>query len=189
MNLKYVKVMFGQTSGADKNLKYKINKVNIANNWNPNKKDPKEMGGFNFGVEDKILRWLVRGDTLYEVEIPNDAEVIEVENESTPHGVFRSNKIILRNPLKITDELAMELYQKQTLPEKSYYKTIAGLAVRGHKKTAMQIIKDKVNKDNIDLVLKEVNDFLTKGASVSQGNQQLIKEVLEQLNKIKEKVS
>ena len=183
---KYVKVMFGQISGADKNLHYKLNEINIASNWNPNEKDPKEMGGFNFGVEDKILGWLVRGDTLYEIEIPEDAEVIEVENEFTTHGVFRSNKIILRNPVRITDKLAMKLYKKQTLPEKSYYKTIADLAVRGHKNTAMQIIKDKVNKDNIDLVLKEVNDFLTKGASVSEGNQQVTNETLEKLNKIKE---
>ena len=55
MNQKYVKVMFGQISGADKNLHYKLNEINIASNWNPNEKDPKEMGGFNFGVEDKIL--------------------------------------------------------------------------------------------------------------------------------------
>ncbi len=30
------------------------------------------MGGFNFSTEDKILRWLVRGDTLYDVIIPED---------------------------------------------------------------------------------------------------------------------
>ena len=34
-------------------FEYKIDEVNIANNWNPNSLDPEEMGGFNFGTEDK----------------------------------------------------------------------------------------------------------------------------------------
>ena len=34
------------------------------------------MAGFNFEIEDKILRWLHRGDTIYNVDIPNAAEVI-----------------------------------------------------------------------------------------------------------------
>ena len=64
---KYLKVMFGN-KGV--NFEYKINEVNIANNWNPTTYEPKEMGGFNFSTEDKILRWLVRGDTIYDVEVP-----------------------------------------------------------------------------------------------------------------------
>lgn len=32
-----------------------------------------------------------------------------------------------------------------------------------YKKTAMQIIQDKVNKDNIDLVLEEWNNFIEHG--------------------------
>lgn len=35
MKMKYLKVMFGQTSGADSKLSYKIDEVNIADNWNP----------------------------------------------------------------------------------------------------------------------------------------------------------
>ena len=89
---KYLKVMF-ENKGVD--FEYKIGEVNIANNWNPNTYDPKEMGGFNFSTEDKILRWLIRGDTIYNVEVPIDAEIIDCPSESAPHGVFRSNKIIL----------------------------------------------------------------------------------------------
>ena len=80
------------------------------------------MGGFNFSTEDKILRWLVRGDTIYDVEIPGDADIVDCINESAPHGVFRSNKIIIKNPRKVDDEYAMELYLKSDLPEKSYFK-------------------------------------------------------------------
>ena len=117
---RYLKVMFGN-KGV--NFEYKINEVNIADTWNPNTYEPKEMGGFNFSTEDKILRWLVRGDTIYDVEIPEDAEIIDCPSESAPHGVFRSNKIILTNPRIVTDELAMNFYLKSNLPEKSYYKS------------------------------------------------------------------
>ena len=75
---KYVKVMFGSKSGANKNINYKIDEVNIADTWNPNTFDPKEMGGFNFSTYDKVFRWLIRGDTIYDVEIPNDAEIINL---------------------------------------------------------------------------------------------------------------
>ena len=33
---KYVKVMFGTTSGAKNDLDYKINEVNISSNWKSN---------------------------------------------------------------------------------------------------------------------------------------------------------
>ena len=59
----------------------------------------------------------------------------------------------------VTDEMAMELYIKSTIPEKSYYKAIAGLAIRGHINTALKIIEDKVNKENVNKVIREYEDF------------------------------
>ena len=181
---KYLKVMFGTSSGAKKDLNYKIDEVNIATNWNPNSNDQKEMGGFNFSTEDKILRWLVRGDTIYDVEIPSDADIIDCESESAPHGVFRSNKIILHNPKKVTDEMALDLYKKSNLPEKSYYKSLAGCMVRGYKNTCLNIIKDKVNKDNIDLVLSEIDDF-TRPYKSNDSENKVFDDVMDILNKIK----
>lgn len=35
--------------------------------------------------------------TKYDVAIPDDAEIIDCESTSAPHGVFRSNKIIITN--------------------------------------------------------------------------------------------
>lgn len=184
-NEKYVKVMFGLTSGAN-GFKYKLNEVNIADNWNPKKEDAKEMGGFNFSVENKILRYLIRGDTIYDVELPTDAEVIDCPSSSCPHGVFRTNKIIIKNPHHITDEVAFDLYKKSNLPEKSYYKSLIGCAIRGNINTAKQIIKDKVNKENIDLVLNEVNDFLSPGYYWDKkGDEKAVNEVLNILNNIK----
>lgn len=160
--MKYLKVMFGNKSNANETgYEYKINEINIANKWNPKATDPKEMGGFNFSVEDKIIRWLVRGDTIYDVEVPKDAEIIDVPHPTTPHGVFRANKIIISNPRKVTDEMAMEFYKKSTIPETSYYKAMVGCAIRGYMQTALQILNDKVNEKNIDLVLEEFKDFCT----------------------------
>ena len=158
--MKYLKVMFGNTSGANSNLEYKINEVNIAENWNPNADNSKDMGGFNFSNEENILRWLVRGDTLYDVTIPDDAEVVVADNPSTPNGVFRSNKIILSNPRRVTDEVALELYRKSNMPEKTYYKSLIALAILGCRNTCIELIKDRINRDNIDLVLSEISDFI-----------------------------
>lgn len=121
-NKEYLKVMFGENSDADSGVKYKIGEVNIATHWNPKAYNPKDMGGFNFSVEDKIIRWLVRGDTIYKVTIPDDAEVIDCPSESAPHGVFRTNKIILSDPQEVTDSMALEFYKKSNLPTKSYLK-------------------------------------------------------------------
>lgn len=156
---RFLKVMFEDKSKAGNGFKYKVGKVNIANKWNPREIEPKKMGGFNFSTEDKILRWLVRGDTIYNVTIPKDAEIIDCPNEVAPHGLFRSNKIIISNPQKITDEMAMEFYRKANLPEKSYFKAMYGVAIRGHINTAIQIFKDKIDKKNIDIALEEFEDF------------------------------
>lgn len=51
-----------------------IDEINETDNWHPETKDAKEIGEFNFSMEEKILRWLTRDDTLYDVIIPNDKE-------------------------------------------------------------------------------------------------------------------
>ena len=111
---KYVRVMDGAKSNAG-GFEYKLDEVNIAKLWNPSTMEPDKMGGFNFGTEDKILRWLHRGDTIYDVDIPNDAIVILCYESK---GVYRSNKIIVSNPKKITDDLVLDLYKKTTLSNK-----------------------------------------------------------------------
>ena len=181
---KYLKVMFGN-KGAD--YEYRIDEINVSNNWNPNTFDPEKMGGFNFSTEDKILRWLIRGDTLYDVVIPDDAEVVDCPSESAPHGVFRSNKIIITNPRIVTDDIAFDLYLKSNLPEKSYYKALAGCAIRGYRNTCLSIIEDKVNCDNIDLVLNEIHDFVSpfNSNSTTVDGYGVYNEVMEILNKIK----
>jgi len=157
---KYVKVMFGTTSGADKKLEDKINEVNIANNWNPNAEKGRDFGGFNYTTEDCILRWLHRGNIIYDVEIPEDAENVRLEGATV---IYRTNKIILKNPRQIDDEIALHYYNISNIPEKSYYKALGAVAIMNYKNTALQILKDKVNKSNIDDVIEEWNDFINHG--------------------------
>ena len=114
MSNKYVKVMFNTKSGAS-DFVYKVNEINVSNNWNPNEKKGRNFGGFNYTTEDCILRWLHRGDTIYDVEIPKDAENIKVEGATT---IYRTNKIIINNPRKVTDDMALEFYKISNIPEK-----------------------------------------------------------------------
>lgn len=67
--------MFKDISGANIDVIYKVDEVNISKNWNPSLKDPDKMGGFNFTTYDSVIRWVCRGDTLYDVIIPEDAQL------------------------------------------------------------------------------------------------------------------
>ena len=78
----------------------------------------------------------------------------------------------------------MRLYKVSNIPEKSYYKALAGLAIRGCIETCKLLIKERVNKDNIDLVLSEINDFTTPN-EYNHGNQKVYDEVMKILTEIK----
>ena len=103
---KFVKVMYGTTSGAKSDFNYKIGEVNISNNWNLKADNPRDFGGFNYCSEESILRWLHRGDTIYDVDIPEEAEVVQIEGATT---IYRTNKIIIKNPRKVDDEEVVHL--------------------------------------------------------------------------------
>ena len=114
--MKYVKVMDGLKSNAG-DFEYKLGEVNIANNWNPNADNPKDFGGFNYADEKCILRWLHRGTYIYEVEIPADADNVKLDGATT---IYRTNKIIINNPKKVDDDLALYfmkylIYQKNLI--------------------------------------------------------------------------
>ena len=48
------------------------------------------FGGFNYCDETCILRWLHRGDTIYEVEIPDDVESVRLEGATI---IYRAIKL------------------------------------------------------------------------------------------------
>ncbi len=55
----------------------------------------------------------------------------------------------------------MNFYKISILPEKSYFKAMAGCAIRGYINTAIQIFKEKVNKENVNVAFDEFKDFIT----------------------------
>lgn len=156
---KYVRVMDKTKSNAG-DFEYKLNVINISSNWNPNEIEPEKMGGFNFGSEDKILRWLHRGDTIYDVIIPEDAEVILCNEEK---GIWRTNKIIVTNPKEITDEVVIELYKKTTLSNKILAQCLQTLLWKNRIEISKYIIKDRVNENNVDEFLNEFENYTKKG--------------------------
>lgn len=72
-----------------------------------------------------------------------------------------------------TDEVVMYFYLKFELLEKSYYKLLAGVVIRRYWNTCLRIIQDKVNKDNIDLVLSEEMSLLNYIKVVAQPKMEL----------------
>lgn len=180
---KYVKVMWGTTSGAKSDLEYRVGEVNIASNWNSKAENGREFGGFNYCSEECILRWLHRGDTIYDVIIPDDAENIRLDGATT---IYRTNKIIINNPRKVDDDLAFYFYEISKIPEKSYYKALAVVSIMNYKETAYRIFKDKVNRNNIDEVLEEWNDFISHGnKNDRKDTNDLIKEIETYLKEVK----
>jgi len=159
---KYVRVMDGLKSNAS-GEQFKLDEIITAKTWNPTETDPEKMGGFNFSTEDKILRYIFRGDTIYDVIIPDDAEVINVDEDK---GIYRANKIIVTNPRKITEDMVIDIYKKSTLPINRYFQCIYCLLFRKYINASKYIINDIVNEKNISEAIKEFEDF----ASKSNGN-------------------
>lgn len=178
---KYVRVMDGAKSNAG-GFEYKLDEVNIAKLWNPSTMEPDKMGGFNFGTEDKILRWLHRGDTIYDVDILNDAIVILCDESK---GVYRSNKIIVSNPKKITDDLVLDLYKKTTLSNKILADCLVTLIWKDRIKISKYIINDRVNKNNVDEFYKEFMNYSSKNNFESDELKAKYKELEDMLLKIK----
>ena len=155
---KFVRVMDGTKSNAG-GFEYKLDEINISNNWNPNEVEPEKMGGFNFGSEDKILRWLHRGDTIYDVIIPENTEIVLCSEEK---GVWRANKIIVTNPRMITDEMVIELYKKTTLSNKIIAQCLQTLLWKNRIEVSKFIINDRVNKENVDEFIIEFENYTKK---------------------------
>jgi len=152
---KFVRVMDGIKSNAG-GFNYKLGEINVSEHWDNTTLNPQKMGGFSFSTEDKILRWLHRGDTIYDVVIPEDAEVILCDKEK---GIYRSNKIIVTNPRIITDEMIIDLYHKTNLSNKIIAQCLVTLLWKNRKEISEYIIKDRVNLNNIDEILEEFKRY------------------------------
>lgn len=121
-----------------------------------------DMGGLNVSNYESVLRWLLRGDTLCDVIIPEDGKIYETLSFATNHGTFRADKIILSNPRIINDKLALELYKMSNLPWKSYIQTLPYISTQGFVETCYKIVNDKVNKENANEALEIYDNYLER---------------------------
>ena len=179
--MKYLKWVFGTKIRGNDDEHFEIGKPITSDTWDPHNDDWDKRGGFNFTNEKCALRWMSRGDTLYEVEVPSDGEMIEVVNQKTPGGIYLANKIIIKNPIPISEELLNEYYEKSELPIETYFESVGILSSRGYYDLALRIIKDKVTMDNIDLAIDEFNSSLKPWHYVDYECYNKVKEVLEEI--------
>lgn len=155
-NGKYYRVIHTIKEYNDRR-RFPINEIIISDKKvDLNATDTTKMGGFCISTYEYIFRWLIRGDTLCEVKIPEDSKIYKTVSDN---GIYLSDKIILTNPKKIDDNFAIELYLNSRLPEKSYFICIAVCAICGYINTALKVCKDKVNKNNIEMAMHEFEQF------------------------------
>ena len=144
------------------------------------------MGGFCISTYEYIFRWLIRGDTLCEVKIPKDTKIYKTVSEN---GIYVSEKIILTNPQIINDNFAMELYAKSKLPEIAYFKAMTACAICGYINTALKVCEDKVNKENVDIAISELENFCQRRKDENYENDFLkennVKKIYDKLLEIK----
>lgn len=112
--------------------------------------------------------------------MPKDALVVEVECATK---IYRSNKIIIKNPRKIDDDLALYYYKISKMPEKAYYESLGVVSIMNYRKTAYKILETRVNKNNINNVLEEWNYFINK--KNRKNSNELVKEIDKYLNELK----
>ena len=182
---KYVRVMDKDISNMS-GKKFKIGEVNVSDEWDSNATTLDTIKGINFSTDESIIRWIRRGDTLYEVELPEDAEVIKCPGTFTPDGIYRTNKIIVKNPIPLTEDVVMDLYKKSNIPEKTYHDVLAILAIRKFEKVCEELIKDKVNEDTIDEFL---DDYIAFGENdINDNNYGLYEKYKNKLLEIKQEM-
>lgn len=155
-NIKFCRVIQTEKEYSD-GKRFPLNEIVIAkNSINLNAEIQADMGGFCISTYDYIFRWLIRGDTLCEVVIPDKEKIYKTVSEN---GIYIAKKIILTNPKKIDDDFATELYLISNLPEVSYFKAMTACAICGYINTALKVCEDKVNKDNVDIAITELDEF------------------------------
>ena len=185
-NDKYYRVIQTEKEYSD-GKRFPIDEIVVAdNNVNLDATDVTKMGGFCISTYEYIFRWLIRGDTLCEVKIPEDTKIYKTVSKN---GVYLADKIVLTNPKKIDDNFAMELYLNSTLSEKSYFIAMTACAINGYMNTALKVLKDKVNKENVDTAILEVNGFCKRREEEKYVESPLenknVKILIEKLNEIK----
>lgn len=177
----YVKAI-KMNKGYEDGRSFPLNEVIVADKEiNLLAEDKDELGGINVSNYDNVIRWIIRGDTLCDVTIPDDGNIYETVHTATNHGTFRADKIILSNPRKIDDELALDLYKRSNLPWKSYIQILSYISTLDFRKTCDMIVKDRINKDNVQEAIEIFDNYLERRSNPMP---ELYVEILDRLNKM-----
>ena len=189
-NRKYYKVIQTINEYRDGNI-FPIDEVVVANKEiNLNALDNTEMGGFCVTTYNCCFRWLIRGDSLCEVIIPEDGKLLKTISDS---GIYVCDKMILRNPRKIDDDFAMELYKASSLNETSYFRAMMACAICGYINTALKVCEDRVNTQNVSVAISECKDYCKqrekRNYSVKTSDMENVKRLFYKLREIQNKKS
>ncbi len=178
----YVKAI-KMKKGYEDGRSFPLNEIIVADKKiNLRAEDKDELGGINVSNYENVIRWIIRGDTLCDVTIPDDGNIYETVHTATNHGTFRADKIILSNPRIIDDELALDLYKRSNLPWKSYIQILSYISTLDFRKTCDMIVKDRINKDNAQEAIEIFDNYLERRSNPMP---ELYVEILERLNKMK----
>ena len=140
---------------------YRVGKVTESENFDIAKEGFDKINGFCFSDETNMLRFILRGNTIYDVVIPDDAKVYKYTTPNVNTPCYITNKLILENPRKITDRICTELYKKSNLPRTSYFQILPYLLHNDFKETA-QIIMDEKVKGHEQECAEEIAKFSKK---------------------------
>ena len=100
-NNNYYRVIQTQKEYSDGRI-FPIDEIVVSDNpVNLEADDRTKMGGFCVSTKEYIFRWLIRGNTLCEVIIPDDYKIYKTIHKS---GVYIADHIILTNPKEIDDD-------------------------------------------------------------------------------------
>lgn len=80
--------------------------------------------------------------------------------------------------------MVFEYYKKTKIPESAFPKALCAVSLMNYKNTALNILKDKVNEDNIDFYIEEWNDFMNKKDRNNSNDTVIL--INNELHKIKE---
>ena len=164
---------------------FPIDEVVIADKKiNLNAEVSEEMGGFCISDYDHIFRWIIRGDSLCDVRIPEDTKIYKTGSEN---GIYIADRIILSNPIKLDDNLVMELYINSKLPEISYFRALAACCIKGYVKTAEKVLQEKINESNKTIALQEFEGFCKRREeeyNIDTFSLEIVKNILSKLKKV-----
>ena len=180
----FYKVLVGTESSAAPGFHYNIDSITEAPFWIPEGDGPKESGGFSIATEKALIRWIFRGDTLYDVIIPDDADILYPKHHCVQGELARVNKLILTNPRPMTDELAMQFYKASHFTRKEYNKILAGCAICGYVHTCVAILKERIRIQDAQACLDCWERFIKPEHCLLSSDGKLYKVVQEKLQEL-----